>query len=850
LILLALFVLSTTTPRDWEECARDESLLQTLLRHPPEASKLAPPERPLDGPRLAIREEQTVIVPAVIQVSREFELPPVPAAPAAETRHAVTSDAEVLKAIQALSIVSPIQPKVPSEPVLANPLRDEAPAPQIAAPQFNVATLPKRQVEPPALAPAIDLPLQAPEKPELGWWPVPAELLKQLDRLSEERTVSSWAREAAGLVHELTLLESPDAPRVNVILNRLQGLVENPLASMPGAPPAELQVELIRAQNSLARRVDIWRQVPRISASAVLAARVPATEALAGCIEQISTETANDPAGAAWREYLLLDSLKRLPGHRAQPDNAEKQLARRVLLRLEQVGLSRQQRHFLHSGPLAELRLALHGWIAEPVDGQQMLVQIEEFEKSQLPSDAQLVAGQYQRLNWSRGETDQQLAHLIDTHYRNANVRISVSQTLLNRLMPPQPSKTTRINDTILGNPTQGWGTTDTQLGVRLIPDASRIRFALQARGQTYADTDTSSGPVVVRTHTDATFLAEKEFTVSPAGIADQPVMVEADSVPRLRSIRSGFDFLPVFRSLVHSTVRSRHDEDREKARAEARFKLRRRVGTEMENNLAPRIVQVNSQLQSRVIKPLEEMDLRPEVVAASTTADRLTMRLRLAGDDQLAGHAPRPRAPSDSLASLQIHQSALNNICQQLGWDGRTLTLPEMHEAIIEHLQLEAPTGPSSLPDDLYVTFAPQNAIRVKCQDNRIELNLAIAKLEKSPQKWQDFTVRVFYKPDLSTPGGKLMRDGTVQLLGQRLGPKAQIGLRGIFSKAFPQSRGLQVLPERILNNPRLADLRISQFEIRDGWIGLALTGKATPSQPAADVAQKPTGVEATSRK
>jgi hypothetical protein len=354
----------------------------------------------------------------------------------------------------------------------------------------------------------------------------------------------------------------------------------------------------------------------------------------------------------------------------------------------------------------------------------------------------------------------------------------------------------------------------------------------------------------VVRTHTDASFLAEKEFVISPQGIEDRPATVEADSNPQLRSIRSGFDFLPVFRSLVHSKVRSRHADDREQARAEARFKLRRRVETEMEASLAPRVERLNTQLQGRVVEPLAEMDLSPQVVAASTTPERLTVRLRLAGDDQLAGHAPRPRAPSDSLASMQIHQSALNNICQQLGWDGRTLTLPEMREAILDHLHVDAAAGSESLPDDLSVTFAPQNAIRVKCQDNHIELNLTIARLEKPPQKWQDFGVRVFYKPDLSTPGGRLMRDGTVQLVGQRLGPKAQLGLRGIFSKAFPQSRGLQLLPERITSNPRLADLRLSQFEIRDGWIGLALAGKTVAAQEPADVAQKPKVVEAGSRR
>ena len=398
-------------------------------------------------------------------------------------------------------------------------------------------------------------------------------------------------------MHELTEIDRPDAPRVTIILNRLQGLVENPLASMPSVPlRPRSAVELLRAQNALARRVDIWRQVPRLTLlPKSLAAREPATEALAGCIDQISAETAKDPSGAAWREYLLLDSLRRLPSQHAEPADEEKQLARRVLLRLEQAGLSRQQRRFLHSGPLADLRLALHGWIAEPVDGQQMLVQIEEFEQSQLPSDAHLVAGQYQRLNCSHTEADQQLAQLIDTHYRNANLRISVSRTLLNRMIPPQPSRTTRIDDTILGNPTQGWGTTDTQLGIRLIPDAARLRFALQTRGQTYADTDTSSGPVVVVRTRNASFLAEREF------IASRP---RASRTGRRRSrpiaCRDCVPFAAVSISCPFSVRWSTARFDRgmtttaRKPAPEARGKLRKRVSTEMETTLAPRIVQLN----------------------------------------------------------------------------------------------------------------------------------------------------------------------------------------------------------------------------------------------------------------
>src|ERR1700733_8769189 len=107
LILLAPFVLSTTAPRDWEQCARNESLLQTLFRQPPQVRKLAQPSRPLAGPQFAAQAEPTIAVEPVIKVSREFELPPVPAAPVAESKHAFASDADVLKIVRSLTIVGP-----------------------------------------------------------------------------------------------------------------------------------------------------------------------------------------------------------------------------------------------------------------------------------------------------------------------------------------------------------------------------------------------------------------------------------------------------------------------------------------------------------------------------------------------------------------------------------------------------------------------------------------------------------------------------------------------------------------------------------------------------------------------
>ena len=72
------------------------------------------------GPRLAVHTEPTLWYPAEIKVSREFELPPVPAAPVAESKTAVANEAGASKLVPALTMVEPAQPQpAPAAPIPA-----------------------------------------------------------------------------------------------------------------------------------------------------------------------------------------------------------------------------------------------------------------------------------------------------------------------------------------------------------------------------------------------------------------------------------------------------------------------------------------------------------------------------------------------------------------------------------------------------------------------------------------------------------------------------------------------------------------------------------------------------------
>ena len=77
------------------------------------------------------------------------------------------------------------------------------------------------------------------------------------------------------------------------------------------------------------------------------------------------------------------------------------------------------------------------------------------------------------------------------------------------------------------------------------------------------------------------------------------------------------------------------------------------------------------------------------------------------------------------------------------------------------------------------------------------------------------------------------LQREGSISLSGERLNMKAQVVLRGIFSRALPAGKPISLIPDDMLADPRLADLSVTQFVVEDGWIGMAIGPRRVAGRP-----------------
>jgi len=206
------------------------------------------------------------------------------------------------------------------------------------------------------------------------------------------------------------------------------------------------------------------------------------------------------------------------------------------------------------------------------------------------------------------------------------------------------------------------------------------------------------------------------------------------------------------------------------------------------------------------------------------TTTNRLIARYRLAGINQLGAFTPRPQAPSDTMLSVQVHESMLNNTIDNLGLAGKRTKLRQLYRDLADVFDRSDVQVPDDIPDRITVQFADANPVRVRCQNGRLLLSLKIAELKNRRNSWRHFEVRAEYVPDSTDLHANLVRDGVIQLIGKRLGIGDQIALRTIFSRVLSKDQPFNIINSKLAKHPALADLNVNQFVIANGWIGVAI--------------------------
>ena len=452
-----------------------------------------------------------------------------------------------------------------------------------------------------------------------------------------------------------------------------------------------------------------------------------------------------------------------------------------------------------------------------------LLAAVEQFESDATAPHAAAVQQAAAAVTAFTPAASGDLLLAISHQYAAPNLRISLRETFLTRLMPETTRRTEGLNETVLGRPVRGRREVAQTTSIRLVPDSDEICFTLTVDGElnTYGITD--AGPISLTSSGSGSFTVWKPVKICQDGLLVGPATASASNRARLMDVSTSFDSVPLMGSLLRTLAKNQHAENLPEANREVAQKIVWQSCRQCNREAEEKFAALSKQVEENVWNPLVGLGLAPTPFM-ETTDETATLRLRLHADNQLAAHTPRPREPAGALFGMQVHQSTLNNAFDQLGIAGERLSLEALFTRVLERLGRE-PKLPDDLPEGVTVTFEAIEPIRVEFADGLVNVKVAIDALESGRRDWYDVIGQVCYKPVAVGNRVLLEREGPIRISGPGHRGRIEFALRTIFGKIFPKERPLVVLPAKVTDHPGLRDLIASQAVSWDGWLALALS-------------------------
>ena len=643
-----------------------------------------------------------------------------------------------------------------------------------------------------------------------------------------------WAEDVQSRLAKLDSLSRLADEEAGELIDQLARDAKAGLRLGEATTDRQRQIDWLLASHALARRTAVWKPIWKVADNpgGVRRGGRPSADPrrIRSYVRRIRGELPETGDREGWGRYLMLDEIveaSKLGANSAESRLEQRSLlAQRFLSRIRWHGLAPTHREWLRRDSIRQLADALRPWSWTPVDYARLLDQLERRESDYIDLAAIDIADAVQTLRFAETEEARRVADAIDTYYRNANVRVAISEQMIERLIPPVEPQTLPIRRRLFGSQIRGVSRVETDVDIRFKPAPDRWLLELSTAGEVHTRSVGRNGAVSVRTAGQSAFNSATPIEVTEHRVRVGDSTVNVSGTNRLRGIRSDFDGWPLIGTLARSIAAKRYEELAPRSRRYSNREIRREVVEGIDRRVDAEIDRATKRFSEAVIGPLGKLRLDPMVVDMQTTENRLIARYRLAGDWQLAAFTPRPRAPRTSLMSVQIHQSAINNTLEQLAPRDRSESIRAIFEKTFELFELKDPALPDEIPEDATVRFAPTRPITVEIEDGRLWVTLRIIRLRRGDRlDLSRFIVRAAYRPERRDLTARLVRDGHLRVDGPAMSMRERLPVRAIFNKVLSPNRAIPLTPEKLIEHPAAHDLAVSQFELRDGWIGLAVS-------------------------
>ena len=502
-------------------------------------------------------------------------------------------------------------------------------------------------------------------------------------------------------------------------------------------------------------------------------------------------------------------------------------MARKILARVTSVSLTQEQSVYARNIIGNDLGNVLRDIAVGNLELGKFLATLEKYEENPSANNSRLNSW-FQNYYWHQNEDVQEIADIIDTHYRNSNLRIEFSQRMLNRMIPRDPQTYQEpVKDLILGARVLGQNRISNRISIQLVPDPNHLGFRLQSDGRILSNTRAHARGFVFSNIGNALVRASKVIAIGQDGVNVLPTNVKASSQQRVTGIKSQLDGVPVVGWLARRAAHSQQQAKEVQAKKIVETKMQNEFRSRVDDEIETRVNQARQWVQNNVLNPLHAMELEPSVVHLETTADAAIVRYRLAALDQNGADTPRPIAEPGNLVSFQLHRSAVNNLLNRIHINGKKFTAHQFMDHLNELLGRTDLKIEDGKHQDVSFEFAGRDAIRLDFIDNRLAISLRLKKLQLGKRsRWKELVVTAHYVPQAIGTDIRMVFDEQMGLRvsGRRLKLPDQLAVRTVFSTLFQPEYEFSLLPPEVINHHSMQGLGITQLVLSDGWLGVSL--------------------------
>lgn len=538
--------------------------------------------------------------------------------------------------------------------------------------------------------------------------------------------------------------------------------------------------------------------------------------------------------GGGWVEYLHLADLRGGNVAAATMEQAIKNLT-------SSKEMNNAQIVFLSRPALQHLKAALETAFAAGSYGtddaaarngmnsriNSLVSALLSYEKSSLATDAEKARTEWRSLRSRFPAAADQLRAVVNEHYFNHNVHFTVSEELLSRLISDYRSESGCIADCIMGAWVTGSQTTNVDVRADIRPSATTARFDLNVNGNTQSNTKAQKSPATVWTSGNHYFWMNRSVYFDGRYVSATPANFNVDTNSRTVGLATKYDGIPIVRRIVRRMASQKIAESKPQADAMTAERLRDEALPKFLSETDQQFATGNDTL-NKMLSSLDRRGVALDSTSARSSNTHIAVSTRTVGASRLGGSIQPPAALMARGAAAQIHESALNNAIDALGFQGRDIPekdfVRELEVALSDLFQREIKLTngePAAVveaeadePPTIFL-FSKSDPIRVRFDNGQIILSLRTGIRQEGKEEIPEETVTI--PISMTLENGKIILDpGNIAVTGR---PTRSVQIKRVLAKRIVRKELSPTVDLQAAGDKTLP-VTVTHIHLADGWL------------------------------